>query len=90
MKVDLSSIINVKLTEDGKKLALYFYTEIFQFTSINPKEELAIKRNGNGTYTFTFTEFMQIFGGYSPNIMNYFESIDIVSEKKNSHIKLLK
>ena len=90
MNVDLDSVVNVKLTEEGKKLVLNFYIEMFYYSPFNPKEELALKRNINGTYKFTFVEFMQIFGGYGSNIKNYFESIDIISKKRNSHIRILK
>ena len=91
MNVDSSSVVNVKLTERGKNIAIYFYSEVFQFTNVNPKQELALKRNTDGSYSFNFSEFMQIFGGFNAfNMMDYFVDVDIISNKKNSYIRVIK
>ena len=90
MKIDLKSIVNVKLTDYGKNVALYFYCQ-FKLTLVDAKKMLATKRNADGTYSFSFAEFMKTFGGFnSRNVLECFESIEIVPEKKESYIKILK
>ena len=90
MKIDLNGIIKVRLTEEGKKVALSFFSQV-TFSLAEAKIELAKRWNADGTYCFDFTDFMRTFGGFNAlEVIECFDSVEIISGKKNNHIRLLK
>ena len=83
MNIDFNnSIIVVRLTEKGMEVMREYYSKSNHYARCDFNEELASRKREDGLYSFTFKDFMAIFGGeYNSFFLNNYFTESYVEGK---------